>query len=240
MALSAVISCLAFTQSLLRHLTGRAWPSTDQPLVAACFKLLSAVSFKTLTATFIQPDTHRHCSGSADSAQQWTSVQQPGSSGGSRNSRSSGCYSSSGADAGVQGTINTAAELSPTGGDPSASDRRADRLPQQGNYRSTAKPSHCIGSTADLVTVKFKPNGTAAEGHTGWGGKGVGWLQGWRQRRQQARRGRSITAQQMLELPLYKELQQVMQQQKGQQCGSSTSTRVRGVCGNAALCAVGT
>lgn len=68
----------------------------------------------------------------------------------------------------------------------------------------------------------------------------MGWLQGRRQRRQQARRGRSITAQQMLELPLYKELQQVMQQQKGQQCGSSTSTRVRGVCGNAVLCAVGT
>jgi len=64
-----------------------------------------------------------------------------------------------------------------------------------------ATPTHTIGSS---VVMKFKPSPVGEDEQQ----RGPGWLQSLQRRRQQKRQARAITAAQMLDLQLFKELEQ--------------------------------
>lgn len=171
-------------------------------MVVACFKLLSAISCKQLTASFEAP-----CAEQPLHRKQGAAC-RPATSGGiaphssvpdNSNQRSSSSDSppvQHGAVLAPAGTLAESNRCSSSSSNNDSSSRQGERSQAANEFMQT--PTHTIGST---LTMKFKPSGVAAQQT-----EGGGWLQTMRQKRRQRQQARAITAQQMLQLPLFQDL----------------------------------
>lgn len=185
-------------QDLSKDLNGSSWPAADAPLVTACFRLLSAVSSSTIKARFVESGSSSSSttSGAVSMLDAHTSTQEHQ------------CYPPGSSSRGGQSSLQQPAVAQ-----------------QQAGNRFDATPTDAIGSS---VVMHFKPGGQVASDTNSsssrwWGvGRCKAWLGGIAHRRQGARQGRAITAQQMLRLPLYRELAEAMRVHGGAAgCGSS-------------------
>lgn len=272
-------------KSLSKHLSGRTWPDSDKALVTACFKLLSAISCKTLTASFTdrgsqqqqqqvrqpgsgnstsggngsvhmahpphttsgnaidapmhhQPGTNTTTSSSTDGIQHFLKQQEvarlemqplpvragaPAGADVHYHGDDTGSYGSSGRinsppshAAPVQHNYAGGSNSGNAGPQHSGSSGRDGGGSKPAGNRFDATPTHSIGS---VVTLKFKPSGTPPTAAESRGPKALQWVEHRRHKRQQSKQARAITAQQMVELPLFQELQAALREHRGNRHG---------------------